>query len=144
MRTKHLCARCDSPVQFTDVSEGYFAVCPNHDEDLFRVETKEVVITKEYDINLWTDGYGDIKVYAYQMYVDQHGLQNTDTQQYDTYTFTVEDVENLNAMMSEYGYTYEYGDPLDDWDVDGAGLVLPAKVRAWISELPEYELEDLR
>lgn len=99
---------------------------------------------KEYDINLWTDGYGDIKVSAYQMYVDDKGLQNTDTGTDLTYTFTVEDLENMSAMLKEHGFDYEYGDPIDDWDVDGAGLMLPAKVRAWISELPEYELEDLR
>jgi hypothetical protein len=142
MGNNHVCARCNTPVEFSDVSEGYFATCPNHDEDLYEFETRKKI--KEYDINLWTDGYGDIKVSAYQMYVDDKGLQNTDTQQYSTYTFTTDDVENLSAIWSELGYTYEFGDPIDDWDVDGAGLNLPAKVKQWISDLPMYELEDLR
>lgn len=99
--------------------------------------------TKEYDINLWTDGYGDIKVSAYQMYIDREGLLNTDTQADQTYIFTTDDVENLNAIWAELGYTYEFGDPLDDWDVNGEGLNLPAKVKQWIGALPEYELETL-
>ena len=37
-----VCARCETPVSFTDVSSGYFAVCPQHDEDLFQFETKEM------------------------------------------------------------------------------------------------------
>ena len=37
-----ICWRCETPVQFTDVSEGYYAVCPEHDEDLDKWETIEV------------------------------------------------------------------------------------------------------
>jgi hypothetical protein len=37
------CVRCGTAVVFVDVSEGYFAVCPRHDEDLFEFETKESV-----------------------------------------------------------------------------------------------------
>jgi hypothetical protein len=33
------CGRCDTPVVFTDVSPNYFAVCPEHDEDLYSYET---------------------------------------------------------------------------------------------------------
>jgi hypothetical protein len=32
------CARCDSMLSFDNVSEGYYAVCPEHDEDLYEVE----------------------------------------------------------------------------------------------------------
>lgn len=34
-----VCARCNTPVVFTDVSDGYYAVCPQHDEDLYWYET---------------------------------------------------------------------------------------------------------
>lgn len=29
-----LCNRCKTPVIFDDVTPGYWAACPNHDEDL--------------------------------------------------------------------------------------------------------------
>lgn len=35
-----ICSRCKSPVSFEDVSEHYFAVCLEHDEDLFEFETE--------------------------------------------------------------------------------------------------------
>lgn len=38
------CARCLTPVTLDEVSDGYFAVCPSHDEDLYQFET---VTTKE-------------------------------------------------------------------------------------------------
>jgi endogenous inhibitor of DNA gyrase (YacG/DUF329 family) len=38
-----MCARCQTPVEFGEVSEGYFAYCPQHDEDLYNIETLEVV-----------------------------------------------------------------------------------------------------
>ena len=31
--------RCDSQVTYFDVSDGYFCVCPECDEDLFSFET---------------------------------------------------------------------------------------------------------
>ena len=34
-----VCARCETPVEFGEVSKGYFAVCPVHDEDLYEFET---------------------------------------------------------------------------------------------------------
>jgi hypothetical protein len=34
-----VCARCNTPVVFKDVSPGYYAVCPEHDEDLYQMET---------------------------------------------------------------------------------------------------------
>lgn len=37
-----VCRRCKTEVQFTEVTEGYYAVCPTHDEDLFTFETEEV------------------------------------------------------------------------------------------------------
>lgn len=39
------CARCLVEVVFQDVSDGYFAVCPNHDEDVYDFET--VVMPKD-------------------------------------------------------------------------------------------------
>lgn len=33
------CTRCETPVSFDDVCEGYFAVCPHHEEDLYEFET---------------------------------------------------------------------------------------------------------
>lgn len=35
-----VCARCKTPVTFGQVSAGYFATCPQHDEDLFEFETE--------------------------------------------------------------------------------------------------------
>jgi hypothetical protein len=35
------CLRCGTAVSFEDVTEGYFAVCPNHDEDLYEIEVEE-------------------------------------------------------------------------------------------------------
>ncbi|CAH7265385.1 hypothetical protein VCHA53O466_320041 [Vibrio chagasii] len=40
--TIEVCDRCNTPVVFTDVSDGYYAVCPNHDEDLYKIEVKSV------------------------------------------------------------------------------------------------------
>ena len=37
-----ICRRCETPVIYTDVSEGYFAVCPEHNEDLYKFETNEL------------------------------------------------------------------------------------------------------
>jgi len=36
----YVCNRCNTPVVFEDVSPGYFAVCPEHYEDLYKFETK--------------------------------------------------------------------------------------------------------
>lgn len=33
------CNRCDTKVSFDEVSDGYYAVCPTHDEDLYQFET---------------------------------------------------------------------------------------------------------
>jgi len=35
-----VCSRCQTPVVFDNVSSGYYAVCPNHDEDLYEFETR--------------------------------------------------------------------------------------------------------
>ena len=35
---RYRCVRCDSLVSRINVSQGYFAYCPTHDEDLYRVE----------------------------------------------------------------------------------------------------------
>ena len=39
-----VCDRCRTPVTFSDVSEGYYAVCPKHDEDLMRIEVETRMI----------------------------------------------------------------------------------------------------
>ena len=36
---KRYCNRCDTAVIYTGVSAGYSAVCPEHDEDLYLIET---------------------------------------------------------------------------------------------------------
>ena len=36
-----VCARCKTPVVFDDVSAGYYAVCPEHYEDLYKFEVEE-------------------------------------------------------------------------------------------------------
>jgi hypothetical protein len=36
--TRAVCNRCDTPVYFEDVSPGYWAVCLEHDEDIYKVE----------------------------------------------------------------------------------------------------------
>lgn len=33
-----VCSRCETPVTFNNVSAGYWATCPEHDEDLFQFE----------------------------------------------------------------------------------------------------------
>ena len=38
-----VCSRCHTEVSFHDVTDGYFAVCPKHDEDLWQFETIEIV-----------------------------------------------------------------------------------------------------
>jgi hypothetical protein len=35
-----VCSRCRSEVVFVEVSPGYYAVCPEHFEDLFEFETE--------------------------------------------------------------------------------------------------------
>lgn len=42
MKTTIVCARCGTEVIFTGVTEGYYAVCPTHDEDLDKWETEVV------------------------------------------------------------------------------------------------------
>jgi hypothetical protein len=37
-----VCARCETPVVYVNVSNGYECVCPAHDEDLYLVETELV------------------------------------------------------------------------------------------------------
>jgi hypothetical protein len=34
----YTCNRCQTVVVFTDVSKGYFAYCPYHDEDVYSFE----------------------------------------------------------------------------------------------------------
>jgi len=33
------CNRCNTKVSYVDVSPGYAAVCTNHDEDVYLIET---------------------------------------------------------------------------------------------------------
>lgn len=37
-----VCARCKTPVVFENVTEGYVAVCPEHDEDLLLSEIETI------------------------------------------------------------------------------------------------------
>jgi hypothetical protein len=37
-----ICKRCNSEVSFKDVSPGYYAVCPEHYEDLYKFETEKI------------------------------------------------------------------------------------------------------
>lgn len=39
--SKEVCVRCGTFVVYTDVTPGYYAVCPKHDEDLYQFEVKE-------------------------------------------------------------------------------------------------------
>jgi hypothetical protein len=34
------CARCYSEIVYMNVSPGYFGVCPEHDEDLYKTEVE--------------------------------------------------------------------------------------------------------
>lgn len=43
-QTIEVCARCKTAVTFDDVSDGYYAVCPNHDEDLMKFEVEKRII----------------------------------------------------------------------------------------------------
>jgi len=40
--TTTVCSRCATPVVFDEVSDGYYAVCPQHDEDVYQFETREI------------------------------------------------------------------------------------------------------
>ena len=42
-----VCNRCGTLVSFDDVSLGYWAVCPKHDEDLFMIEC-EIKLVEVY------------------------------------------------------------------------------------------------
>ena len=35
---RYRCGRCNTLVSRINVSQGYFAYCPTHDEDLYRIE----------------------------------------------------------------------------------------------------------
>jgi hypothetical protein len=42
-----VCARCKTPVMYIDISPGYYAVCPEHEEDLYSFEVEN--IRREYE-----------------------------------------------------------------------------------------------
>jgi hypothetical protein len=46
IKSEAVCNRCNTPVEFENVTPGYFAWCPHHDEDLFKFECK---------IKVWND-----------------------------------------------------------------------------------------
>lgn len=46
IKSEAVCNRCNTPVEFQDVTPGYFAWCPHHDEDLYKFECK---------IEVWND-----------------------------------------------------------------------------------------
>lgn len=37
-----ICVRCGNTVSFENVSHGYYAVCLEHDEDLYRFEVEVI------------------------------------------------------------------------------------------------------
>ena len=39
--TISFCNRCDSQISFVSISKGYFGVCLEHEEDLYKFETYE-------------------------------------------------------------------------------------------------------
>lgn len=51
-----LCKRCGTPVSFDEVSDGYYAVCPQHDEDLYEFETTTMKDQIKKYIHLLNDG----------------------------------------------------------------------------------------
>jgi hypothetical protein len=38
-----VCSRCETPVEYENVSSGYYAYCPSHDEDLYQFETNWII-----------------------------------------------------------------------------------------------------
>lgn len=44
MGVQVVCKRCQLPVSFINVADGYYAVCEKHDEDLFQFETETVEV----------------------------------------------------------------------------------------------------
>jgi hypothetical protein len=53
-----VCARCKTEVSFEDVTKGYYAVCPEHDEDLDEWEIATVPLSK---VNRCTCGRDDLE-----------------------------------------------------------------------------------
>jgi len=51
------CNRCNTEVSFKDVSPDYYAVCPTHDEDLYKVETYEAEKPVEVIDPCWYCGH---------------------------------------------------------------------------------------
>lgn len=45
--TQTVCRRCGTPATFDEVSDGYYAYCPKHDEDLYPFETAIVMIEEQ-------------------------------------------------------------------------------------------------
>ncbi len=51
-------SRCHKPVLFTEVSKGYYAQCPECDEDVFSFEVEEAEVfedTEDYDPEIMAD-----------------------------------------------------------------------------------------
>lgn len=94
--------------------------------------------TKDYDVNIWEDGYGQVKIAAYELYLDKEGLLNTDSQPADVRWLT----EAEQAELSER-WNIEDLSGLDSWDVNGKSMDLPASLIEWLNEQPEYELETI-
>lgn len=41
--TTMVCGRCETALSFDNVTLGYFAYCPEHDEDLYQFEIRDGV-----------------------------------------------------------------------------------------------------
>jgi hypothetical protein len=62
------CARCYTELVYTNVSPGYFGVCPEHDEDLYKTEVNwccdycgnEECSCKDPDMNPDSPFYGQV------------------------------------------------------------------------------------
>jgi uncharacterized paraquat-inducible protein A len=37
-----ICSRCFTTVSFEEITDGYYAYCPRHDEDLYSFEIKRI------------------------------------------------------------------------------------------------------
>lgn len=94
--------------------------------------------TTEYDVNVWEDGYGQVKIAAYQMFIDRTGLRNTDSQPADVRWLTETE---QNELSERWGIEDLSG--LDSWDVNGQSMDLPDTLIQWLNDLPEYEMETI-
>lgn len=89
-----VCARCDTPVVFKDVTDGYDGVCPHHDEDIF---DSEMLTVEESPIQF--------EERCYQAY-----LKTVD------FTDHVDSVDNLESFTFECPLTQQTRKRINNWD----------------------------